>query len=236
MIEANGNRSAVISNDDQRYSANREIILREIFGHDVRVAGEYFQLFREDCERFATLMAQVVRSFEAVDRLAKGERRAYVVAFANSAIYLHVNSMALFMNGHIVAAGNLMRQVIETVALTLLFSGRGLPFLDSFMAEKYQSAGAVGDLLTHCKQLRVPAASVKVLQKARTFYHVYSHPTRMTLGAIFSSSGEGTFVGANFDPGKVDAYRREMEGRVGLASVFDSFIKAVKYNLELWPD
>jgi hypothetical protein len=220
---------------EQRFIANREIILNELFAHDVRVSGEYFHLFKKDCEHFAEYMAQAVRSFESVDKLAVGERRSYVAAFANTAIYMHVNSMALFMNGHLVAAGNLVRQVTEAIAATLLFSAPDLTFLPNFIDERYSTSNAVTDLLRHCGRLHVPKDSVEVLTQARSFYHLYSHPTRMTLGAIFSFGGEGTYVGASFDPGKVDTYRREVSGRVDLARVFNSFIHAVRHNLEQWP-
>ena len=41
-------------------------------------------------------------------------------------------------------------------------------------------------------------------------------------------------VGANFDEGKIEAYKKEIDGRVGLAEVFQNFIDAVKANVETW--
>ena len=57
----------------------------------------------------------------------------------------------------------------------------------------------------------------------------------MTLATMISFSEEGAYVGASFDKGKMGAYRKEIKGRLGLASVFPNFIAAVKANVRKWP-
>jgi hypothetical protein len=50
------------------------------------------------------------------------------------------------------------------------------------------------------------------------------------------SGGKGNYVGANFDLGKIEQYRKEIDGRLGLSGVFVSFIEAVKANVASWQD
>jgi hypothetical protein len=46
----------------------------------------------------------------------------------------------------------------------------------------------------------------------------------------FESEG-ALYVGCSFDEGKIEQYKKEMAGRVGLARVFPNFIEAVSHNL-----
>jgi hypothetical protein len=41
-------------------------------------------------------------------------------------------------------------------------------------------------------------------------------------------------VKASYDDGKIDAYLKEVDGRVGLARVLVSFVEATKTNLRKW--
>jgi hypothetical protein len=47
------------------------------------------------------------------------QRKAYVAAIVFTTINLHIVSFRLFLSGYPVAAGNLERQVIETIALAI---------------------------------------------------------------------------------------------------------------------
>jgi hypothetical protein len=56
----------------------------------------------------------------------------------------------------------------------------------------------------------------------------------MTIASYVSFQELGLYVGASFDEGKVEAYRKEVEGRVSLASTFHNFVEGVKINLSQW--
>jgi hypothetical protein len=130
-----------------------------------------------------------------------------------------------------VAAGNQFRQVVETIALALLCSGKDLDVLKKFMEDRYSTSDAVRDVLRHAEKLALKQDALQALKSAQGFYHTYSHVTRLTLATTMSSSENGSYVGASFDEGKIDAYRREVQGRLGLAQVFPNFVAAVKSNL-----
>jgi hypothetical protein len=211
-----------------------EVIRRELTSDDAEVRAEYLAHFAADVERFTTAMAQAVMEWRGIDTGIGDVPRAYVSGLVHTAITLHIVSFKLLLSGHLVPAGNVFRQVIESIALALLCSSQELTVLQSFMDGEYSSKNAVRDVVRNWKKLGLLEGASKQLQDSQKFYGEYSHVTRLTLANMISFSDQGAYVGANFDKGKLDAYRKEVNGRVGLAEVFPNAIAAVKMNLEKW--
>jgi len=213
---------------------SRRIVFTEITADDPAVRGEYLAKFEAQAREFSDGMADAVTRWRALDAGSeKNEKHAYVSALTYSAITLHIQSMKLFLSGQPVASGNLLRQVIEAIALALICSGK-LDVLDRFIEDKYSPNNAVRDACRHYEKLGILKDSVTTLRDAQQFYHRYSHPTKMTIASVTSLSGEGYYVGASFDDAKVAAYEKEVNNRVNLAQVFPSFIEAVKSNVAKW--
>ena len=162
-------------------------------------------------------------------------KKAHISALIYSAINNHIVSLKLFLSGYIIAAGNLQRQVIETVALALLCSAANLNILDCYIDNKYSTNKAVRDVLRHYDKINLNKNALQVLERSRDFYDEYSHPTQLTLTNLISFSKSGKlYLGATFDEGKLEQYAKELNGRVSLAMVFDNFIDGVKANVEKW--
>jgi hypothetical protein len=157
-----------------------------------------------------------------------------VAALAYAAINLHILSLKVFLSGHIVAAGNLFRQVLESIALALLCSSKNSDVLDRFMADKYTTNNAIRDVLRKWRKLGLKADAKQPLERSQEFYHKYSHISRLTLGNFISFSEPGLYVGTSFDKAKIDEYRREVNSRVNLAEVFENFVAGVKQNVSQW--
>jgi hypothetical protein len=214
----------------------RETILKELTSDDSEVRSDYLKLFEADAKAFADAMAQAFMKWRTFDNEVKGnERRAHVSALVYTAITLHILSLKLFLSGQTVAAGNLFRQVIESIALALLCSGKDLDVLKRFMEDKYSSTAAVRDVLRHDAKLSLKGDALEALKNSQEFYHKYSHVTKMTIatGMSFSEKG-GLYVGASYDKGKVEAYTKEVKGRLSLAKVFPNFIDGVAANVAKW--
>ena len=141
----------------------------------------------------------------------------------------------MLLSGQTVAAGNLFRQVIESIGLALLCSGKSLDVLSRFMEDNYSSTAAVRDVLRHAKKLSLKGDALNALKNSQDFYHKYSHITKMTIavGMSFEQRG-GLYVGASFDNGKLDAYVKEVNGRTSLANVFPNFVAGVAANVAKW--
>ena len=132
------------------------------------------------------------------------------------AIILHIHSMVLFLSGYMVAAGSLSRQAIESIALALVCSEKDLGILERFMEDRYSTDRAVRDALRHAEKLTLNSDGVKALCDNQKFYSKYSHPTPLTIAAVMSFSEGDLYVGAAFDEGKIEAYKKEVSSRVNL--------------------
>jgi len=210
-------------------------IIAEITSDEPEVRAAYLERYSGQVEKFGTSMANAILAWRDLDvGSEKEEDRAYVSALVYCAITLHIQSMRLFLSGHPIAAGNLSRQVVEAIAMALLCSSKQLTVLQRFIQDQYSPNNAVRDLLRHYKKLGFKEDGVKVLEKAKSFFHKFSHPSKLTLGAITSFSEEGLYLGASFDERKVTEYDKEIEGRVSLAGVFENFVEAVKENVATW--
>lgn len=213
----------------------QEKLEAELISRDDDVRKEFLAHFEADVKEFGEKMAQAVIDWSAFDgSIGTDAEKGVVSALIYSAIMLNVQSMKLFMSGHIVAAGALMRQVVEAIALSLLCSNKELGVLSSFSNNRYSTNDAVIHVGRRVKQLGLLPGGLKSLREAQSFYHKYSHVSLLTIAAGMSLRGEGIFVGASFDEGKLDAYRKEVAGRVSLANVFSNFIAGVVQNVAAW--
>ncbi|MFA6283813.1 MAG: hypothetical protein WCT30_00080 [Desulfurivibrionaceae bacterium] len=213
----------------------RNTISTEITSDDAEIRAEYFKHFKPDIEKFIDAMARAFLEWRALDNnIHADERRAYVSGLVHTSITLHLLSLKLFVSGNTVAAGNLMRQVLESIALALLCAGKNLGILEKFMDGTYRTNNAIRDVKVHSNFLMLKPDGVAALADSQNFYHQYSHPTLLTLAAGISWTEKGLYVGASFDEGKLEAYSKEINSRVGLAEVFVNFIHAVNANLYKW--
>jgi hypothetical protein len=210
-------------------------ILKEILLDDSEVRAEFLKNFKEDATKFSCAMARAFLAWRELDaKASEKENLKWVSALVFTSLNLHIQSMKLLLSGHLVAAGNLSRQVVEAIALALLCSGKELNVLERFLEDKYSTSKAVRDLLSHWERLSLLKEGVTALEDAQEFYHKYSHPTKLTIAAIISFPEKNIYVGSSFDQGKLDAYVKEVNGRVGLAEVFENFVEAVKANVDNW--
>jgi len=217
------------------YKSVQEKIRTEVTGDSREVFESFLEHFGDEVDQFIGSMSTAFMNWQALDSGVKGdEKKAFVSASVYSATTLQILSMRLFLLGYEVASGSLQRQVFEAIALAFLFSGKSIGVLEKFMADKYQTMNAMQDVIKHAAQLHLNEDALDAIKKGRKFYHNYSHPTQMTTATYVSFQDQGLYVGASFDEGKIDAYRKEIAGRVSLASTFDNFVEGVKYNLSEW--
>ncbi len=221
----------------ESYESAVDKIRIELTGNLDDVKQEFMAHFGADLERFIDSTAQAFLSWVKLDAASGGnEERAIVSGLVFSAITLHIISTRLFLTGYIVAAGNIQRQVLETLALALLSSCKSLDVLARFLNDTYSANSAVRDALRHADKMNVNKDSLTVLRGARDFYHMYSHPSKATLASHirFSDEGRAIYVGSSFDAGKLGQYRKEMASRVNLAQVIPNFVGGVQANVDRW--
>lgn len=214
----------------------RKAIRTELTSDNAEVRADFLKHFETDVERFSDAMACAFGNWQTLDAEVKGdENRAYISALVFTAVTLHIQSMKLFLSGHVAAAGNMSRQVVETIALALVCSSKELNILDRFIEDKYSSNDAVRDALRHCDKLGINKEAAEALSSFQKFYNKYSHPSQRTIAVGMSFSKAGMIcVGASFDEGKLEVYEKECSSRVSLAEVFPDFIDGVRENVAKW--
>lgn len=222
---------AVIMNT---YQEAVKIIHQEIVSDDPDDRRNFLRLFSKEEKSFTEAMANAAVSWQELDESISSNKDAYVSGLVHTAITLHISSMKLLLAGHVVASGNLLRQVVEAMCMALLCANKDLPFLAQFMADNYSSNKAVKHARKHWKKLGLNDGAHEQLKMIQDFYHNYSHISLLTLANHVSSSGGRAYVGAAFDPGKTEAYKEEVSRRLRLARVFNSFVEGVKRNHSAW--
>ena len=221
----------------ENYNSAVEKIRTEITGGLDEVKEKFMAHFGGDLEQFIDSTAQAFLDWLKLDAASgQDQKKALVSGLVFSAISLHIISMRLFLTGYIVAAGNIQRQVLETIALALVCSCKSLNVIARFEEDTYSSNNAVHDAVRHAAKMNVNKDAMVILRDARDRYHMYSHPSKATLASEmrFSDEGRAVYVGSSFDEGKLDQYQKEMAGRVNLAKVFTNFVGGVKENIDAW--
>jgi hypothetical protein len=213
----------------------RQMVFAEITGANHAIRDSYLKRYGPQMDRFAELMTRALIDWHALDERWKDDtRRGRIASLIYCAISLHIQSMKLFLDGHIVAAGNLSRQVLEGVAMAMLGSGKTLNNLDRFIGGTYGTNGAVRDLWRNRKALGLRDEGVSTLLEAEQFYHEFSHFSLPTIATTMCFQEGGIFLGASFDGGKIDGYDAEVARLIRVAELFPNYIAAASHNLAKW--
>lgn len=102
---------------------------------DVRLS--FLKKYGNQVNKFIDEMSHAFLKWRSLDsETGENEKKAHVSALVYSAINLHIVSMKLFLSGYIVAAGNLERQVIETIALAILCASKSIDVLERYIQNK----------------------------------------------------------------------------------------------------
>lgn len=214
-------------------------IMAVIFGdEDPSIRHQFVNVYQEEVDKFVNLMAQAFTSWSELDKVLtqdKKERKAYISALLYAALHSHVVSLKLLISGLLVPSGNTQRYVLECVAMAFLLSRPSLGVVEKYMSDKYSTNNAVRDVVRNRKKLRLDREALNVLERSVKFYDKFSHPTRLSLGAVMTLNGSEskTILGGAYDPGKDFAYQKELASKVGLAEIFPNIIYGVELNFNI---
>lgn len=211
-----------------------ELLKGELLEGGERVRQEYLNHFVKEINEFAEVMSNAYLSWKKLDsEISKTEEKAYISALLFGTINLHTISMKLLINGFFIPAGNSQRQALESAAMALLCSKPSLEFLKKYMKGQYSSNKAVRDVVKHHKKLGLNREALKSLEKNRTFYDKFSHPTHMTIAASIGMAKPGRLdFGTAFDEAKLPFYAKEINSKVNFAKIISNIVERVKNNLE----
>ncbi|CAN7803578.1 hypothetical protein [Paraburkholderia hospita] len=221
-----------------------DAVRRELLDDDHAVKHEFARHLNVELNELAEVLAAGFRLLPAINEAAnrlQTQRSALVAGFAFGVLDDLVISTKLMLSGKAPAAGNVMRQAVEGIAMSMLCSTDELLVIEmkknqTPVRARYWEKVWSGDSRTQghlaVTQLDWNAAALKLkgdgvarLRHARKHYNTFSHCGTLTIASRVALDVPGmVYVGGHFDPAKLDAYRVEMNERIGLCRVLPPFM------------
>jgi hypothetical protein len=229
-------------------------IVKEIFNNNKDIIDEYSKNFSKEILEFAEEYAVGYRKYLELDRLVaetKSKQRAWVAGLSYLLFENLLTSFKLFTHGYQVPSGNMMRQVIENVALATLCSldfeiiskmtlpPKTINFYQDFICHKpeAQSHKAIRYLELNHQKLNIQQDAIEVLKAARKFFHNYSHPSQLGMANMISFQfSEKAFIGGSFDIGKMTEYKKELLHRINFSKILPNFIEGLIFRVKKLPN
>jgi hypothetical protein len=215
--------------------STEELIRETVLGFPDKVLPMFQTQYSNELDEFVSLMAVAYDKWTEFDSLVSGdEELSHVSGLIYGAINFHAIAMHLLISGFLIASGNTQRQVLECIAMALLASKRNLGYLHRYANDKFSTNKAIDLVIKKHKILNLNDTALKTIKTSRNFYNKFSHPTMMTVASHISLEKPGEmYFGASFDAGKMEGYKKEINGRVGLAKIIPNFINGVRNNLKI---
>lgn len=206
-----------------------------IFQDNSDIRKSFLSHFSYDIGKFSYDMAKTFEKWNSFDDSVKGNReKAAISGILYLAITLNISSMKLFISGNPIASGNIHRQVLESIALSFLFSDKSLDTLELFLKQKYSAHEAIKDVIRHKSKLKLDKNSLDILSNSYSFYEHYYKITSNTIASFVSISDKAIHLSPEFDESKISEYKKEIVMRVSLASIFGNILKSVIDNVSNW--
>lgn len=223
--------------------------LRELFADEDWVKDQFAQhvgqAVLELCEALAACFRLVPSLNDAANRSGT-TRAAFVAGFVFGVLDDILISTKLLLTGKLPASGNVMRQVVEGIAMSILCSADRPVIVRQATKRKHavmalywerlerddsctQGHLAMSQLEWNAAALGVNAVAVERLRAAKTHYNIFSHCGKVTIASRMALEQVGTaYVGGHFDLAKLDGYRNELDQRIGLCRVLPPFIERMQ--------
>lgn len=223
-----------------------QALTRELFDDERWVKDQFAEHVGQPilalCEALAGCFSLIPPLTEAANR-AETTRAAFVAGFVFGVLDDIVISTKLLLTGKVPASGNVMRQVIEGIAMSILCSAeqpvivrqstKKKPAVTKLYWEQLEGNDvctqghlAVSQLEWNALTLGVSAGACERLRAAKAHYNIFSHCGKVTIASRMALEQAGTaYIGGQFDLPKLDGYRNELDQRIGLCRMLPSFIR-----------
>lgn len=219
-------------------------VIKELFDDDRWVKDEFANHlaadFTELAERLAACFAALPALNDAANK-AQTEQTALAAGFAFGVLDDLLVSTKLLLTGKLMAAGNVMRQAVEGVAVAVLCSTNDLLVIDKKngkpISARYWEKLVAGDKRTYGHKavtqlgwnyvtLGMSADAVERLRRSKDHYNAFSHPGPLGIASRVSLGTVGqAYAGGHFDIDKLEGYRAELRERIGLCRVLPELMR-----------
>jgi hypothetical protein len=232
-----------------------EDIIKELTNPNYEEIDAFSSNFPHEIYQFGESFSKVYKKFlelwrftDYKDKKEEGVSQKDYVTFLTYLILDNLfTSTKLILLGFQTASGNLMRQVVEGIAVVILCSlqenikidteGNVIErqYFKSLLGKKYytEPQKAISTLELNKENINITEYGLKLLGLVKNYYSLYSHPTVWSTRSYISNGKPGKlYIGGGFDDGKIQEYKNELKSRVALCDklpkLIDGLIKKVK--------
>jgi hypothetical protein len=226
--------------------ARPDEIVKELFHDNSEILNEFSNQFSKELLEFAELFSEAYKKHLELDHLTKdtnNKQKAYVSGLTYLLLDNLLMSVKLFILGYQIPSGNLMRQVFESVALTILCSlkdkitipiknneKKEIHFYTSHINHKSEGKSflALKYLEANSDKIGINKNAFETLKKSKSFYNHFSHPGELSLSSIISFEKRGNiYICGSFDEGKTKQYKKELIQRINFCKVLPNIIEGL---------
>lgn len=221
-----------------------DTLRRELLDDDRTVRDEFAAALADELAHLVDALAPCFARLPALHAAlgaASITRNGLVAAFMFGVLDDLVVSTKLLLSGKFAAAGNLMRQVVEGIAISALCATDELLVIERHKQKgptqarfwekleagdrRTQGHRAVDLLEWNAAALGFAANAVQQLRQAKKHYNAFSHCGMLTIAGRVALEIPGQlYVGGHFDPAKLHAYQSELGSRTQLCQVLPEFM------------
>ncbi|WP_245641727.1 hypothetical protein [Paraburkholderia bannensis] len=246
MLDQNLAQGAMLMTPPTIDATDPDALMKELFDDDGWVKDQFREHLGDRIHELCNVLADCFVLMGKLNDAAKAVetvRTALVGAFVFGVLDDLLTSTKLLLTGKFPASGNLMRQVIEGIAISVLCAAE-MPVI---LKRKNKNSKAVTAIYWECfnnshdltrgflaidqlewnaETLGVFSVAVVQLQERKSYYNAFSHCGTATITNRISLEGPALFhLGGHFDDAKLATYRAELESRINLCRVLPQFIR-----------
>lgn len=219
-------------------------IVQEIFHGNKEILDEFARYHSVEILKFSEKYSIAFKKYLELNRLVDKEQNqqvAYVTAFTYLLLDNLLTSLKLFVMGYTIPSGNLIRQVVESIAFTCLCALKNdikiyknkkkykkINFYKLFIENNSEAKShlALRYLKHNAKEININEESIDSLLSFKKLYNNYSHPSKLGLATTMSFISQGkTFIGGGYDEGKSKEYKKELQFRIEFCTVLPDIIE-----------
>lgn len=218
-----------------RDSLNKSDFKKVIYSRDIKKNLRQFKIiFSLEISNFIDSIFNAYKSWKIIDKKCKGDKqKSYVAGYLLNAINNLVVSLNFLILGHLDASGNLFRQFMESSAMSILLSSQELNYFEMLMEHiekktKFEFHRSLDFVSDNIGKLKIDRNAWNKFKKIRNFYHSYSHASLLSVAGRFNFDVKDTvYIGGNYDPAKVEIYRKEIQLRISAADSLKNIIEGI---------
>ena len=219
------------------------VVVNELFDPDESVRDQFRNRFSAEAIAFSEAIAPAFARFPKLSEDCRYcIQTALVCGFIHGVLDDLVTSMKLLLTGKLAASGNLFRQAIEGICMSLMCSHQGTLSIGEkeciywamveAHAQEVEAYIAAKQVVKNWDRLGLNLQGAEQLKATLTKYHQHSHAGILAMAYRMDLSPNGLiYIGGHFDEAKLDGYVAELHQRIELAKLAVQTIDAVWPNI-----